>query len=105
MGNISEIKKYFKESISNPKGGFINGFLSEMFSFFCILITAIILFSFLSEEQIYGLNLLVASGSWIILSLSFIGLIVVSFITERILKGFFLLLKMFISLLQFLKRL
>lgn len=88
----SEIKKYFKES--NPKGGFINGFLSEIFSFFCILITAIILFLFLSEEQIYGLNLLIASSSWIILSLSFIGLLAVSFVTERILKGIIFLLKM-----------
>lgn len=92
MGNF---KQYFKESITNnSKGGFIKGFLSEMFSFFCILITAIFLFSFLSDEQICGLNLLVASGNWVILSLSFIGLLAISFVTERILKGIFTLLKM-----------
>jgi hypothetical protein len=87
MGNWKpEIKKHFKETM--------NGFLSEMSSFLCVIITAVFLISFMSDEQIYGLNLLFASGNWVILSLSFIGLIVISFVTERILKGVFILLKM-----------
>ena len=87
MGNWKlEIKKHFKETTS--------GLLSELLSFFCILITAAILISFMSDEQIYGINLLFASGNWVILSLSFIGLIAISFITEKILKGVFILLKM-----------
>ncbi len=95
MGNWKpEIKHYFKESINSSKGGFIKGLLSELFSFFCILITAVFLISLMSDEQIYGVNLLFASGNWIILFLSFIGLIAISFITEKILKGVFILLKM-----------
>ncbi len=87
MGNWKpEIKKHFKETM--------NGFLGEIFSFFCILITAVFLISFMSDEQIYGVNLLFASGNWVILFLSFIGLVAISFITERILKGIFILLKM-----------
>ena len=91
-----EIKHYFKESINNSKGGFIKGLLNELLSFFCVLITAIFLISLMSDEQIYGLNLLFASGNWVILFLSFIGLVAVSFITEKILKGFYLLLKIFL---------
>jgi hypothetical protein len=79
-------QKYFKETTS--------GLLSELFSFFCILITAVFLISFMSDEQIYGINLLFASGNWVVLFLSFIGLIAISFITEKILKGVFILLKM-----------